>query len=385
MTEPSPDPLKTAPASQPEPAPTHLTAQASQSEAPVDHTAVALGLVEPLLVARAAQALGGSDRQLPGVARIQLAALRRDPKAGLHLSEPRFAAARAVVAQQLVQGCFDDICAVLGDNQDNPTLAQLTEAVGAVRPRYPSSVVNLTLALVADDGDAPASPLCAGLLADDPVFAAAQAAGREHQRATETAGKSRPHVSTRDKDERAARRRAQAAQRRQQAERSAAAHQRLRQERKRKNRSEAETGGPPGTTDALAGGVRSEAVRRRPLLTPAETDVFHTDDPRVGTVVTAEIPFTSGEPHRPETGSDRGGKWRPCVVVGVSDTELLVRAGYSEGGLQSRLWKSVPLRWWRQAGLDKQSWIANQTHRISLDKVGRTVGTLVDEDWNALW
>ena len=78
------------------------------------------------------------------------------------------------------------------------------------------------------------------------------------------------------------------------------------------------------------------------------------------------------------------GKVRPCVVVAGSPTHLLVRPGYSEGGVKSRDWKSVPVRHWRRSGL----------RPADVDRRGRRAGTppgegptgwLEPDDWNALW
>ncbi len=92
---------------------------------------------------------------------------------------------------------------------------------------------------------------------------------------------------------------------------------------------------------------------RRAALSPVQEEEFDRDDPWVAGVVFAWVPFDAAEPDQP--GID--GKVRPCVVVAGSPTHLLVRAGYSEGGVKSRDWKSVALRHWRPAGFDQPTWI----------------------------
>jgi len=75
---------------------------------------------------------------------------------------------------------------------------------------------------------------------------------------------------------------------------------------------------------------------------------------------------------------------RPCVVIAGSATHLLVRPGYSAGGVASRDWKSVPVRHWRQAGFDQPTWIDVVSVRVPRTESGPT-GWLEPDDWNALW
>ena len=119
---------------------------------------------------------------------------------------------------------------------------------------------------------------------------------------------------------------------------------------------------------------------RRATLTPAEETEFDRDDPWVTGVVYAWVPFDSVDPGHP----DLDGKTRPCVVVAGSATHLLVRAGYSESGVKSRDWKSVPVGHWRRAGFSQPTWIDVETVRIERPE-GAPLGWLETEDWNALW
>ena len=82
---------------------------------------------------------------------------------------------------------------------------------------------------------------------------------------------------------------------------------------------------------------------------------------------------------------EREGKSRRCVVVAGSPSHLLVRPGYSEGGIKSRDWKSVPLRHWRRAGFDRRPGSTSRPSGSLADQEQRPVGRLAPEDWNALW
>ncbi len=121
-------------------------------------------------------------------------------------------------------------------------------------------------------------------------------------------------------------------------------------------------------------------LTRRASLTPAQEDEFDRNDPWTTGVVYAWVTFDSVDPDQPEVE----GKSRRCVVVAGSSTGLLVRPGYSEGGMKSRDWKSVPLRHWKQAGFDQPTWIDSETLPVPRPEEG-PVGWLAPEDWNALW
>ncbi|MBV8463012.1 MAG: hypothetical protein JO368_06950, partial [Acidimicrobiales bacterium] len=137
------------------------------------------------------------------------------------------------------------------------------------------------------------------------------------------------------------------------------------------------------------------------------------DHPLVGSLVFLWVPFTAdrddeGDPETlddvavsPEGPTDDAkstdpvalvdpvapaeGKRRPCVVIGVSDDELLVRAGYSEGGRRSREWTSVALRNWRQVGLEQPTWIGADNLRLPRPDLSPPHPRLTIDDWNALW
>jgi hypothetical protein len=79
------------------------------------------------------------------------------------------------------------------------------------------------------------------------------------------------------------------------------------------------------------------------------------------------------------------GKMRRCVVVAGSEKGLLVRPGFSDGGVKSRDWTSVPLAHWRRSGFDQPTWIAVEVLSVPRDSDQVPVGWLSAEDWNALW
>jgi len=62
-----------------------------------------------------------------------------------------------------------------------------------------------------------------------------------------------------------------------------------------------------------------------------------------------------------------------------------VRPGYSEGGVKSRDWKSVPLSHWRRSGFDQPTWIDTEVLRVPRGPDQSPVGWLSGDDWNALW
>ena len=127
---------------------------------------------------------------------------------------------------------------------------------------------------------------------------------------------------------------------------------------------------------------RATAILRRPAqLTPAEEAAFERSDPLVGAVVFAWIPFYDRESEEPEHDE----KGRRCVVVAGSETEVLVRPGYSEGGALSEDWRATHLAHWSQAGFEQPTVIDVATVRVPRSDLGETVGRLSTDDWNALW
>ncbi|HEY5437670.1 MAG TPA: hypothetical protein VIJ99_02085 [Acidimicrobiales bacterium] len=117
--------------------------------------------------------------------------------------------------------------------------------------------------------------------------------------------------------------------------------------------------------------------RRRVLLTPSEIERFDPDDVLTGTVVIAEVPFDSTDPSVPEQKA----KERPSLVVGASDSALLVRPIYSNPSPTR-----VTFGAWRRLGLDHVCYVDDARVVVpvtSVDSLER-LGRLSDPEWNAL-
>ncbi len=159
------------------------------------------------------------------------------------------------------------------------------------------------------------------------------------------------------------------------------AGEQMRQARKQ-GRASRPTASDPGSVGAEPAVARTvPRFRRKATLTPVEEAEFDRDDPWTGGVVFVWVPFDGVDPSQ----STLDGKARRCVVVAGSPTRLLVRPGYSEQGSKSRDWTSVPLRYWRQAGFDRPTWIDTGSLRVPRDEAQPPSGWLTQEDWNALW
>jgi hypothetical protein len=103
------------------------------------------------------------------------------------------------------------------------------------------------------------------------------------------------------------------------------------------------------------------------------------DDPLIGATVVAYIPFND-----PEDGHLTG-KHRPSVVIAAAGADqLVVRPCYSEGGLQSRTWRSVEIKDPRAAGLDKGGYVSSEEFAVDRTDIGDQIGRLAREDWNML-
>ncbi len=308
-----------------------------------------------------------------------LAALRkhRDPLSVLGRAQYRVALPYA--AAVLAEPCLAAVIEVLGDHADDPTRQQLLEAVDSVGDEFDDETIAVMLASVAD-GDMAASDLCFTILDTDERFGVTDWERFQRHEPAPTESKAPAPVSDEQREARRAKKQRDADERRRVAEAKAKAAEQVRQARKKERATTAERRPEPGPTDRPAVSTVPSMGRRRALLTPLEDEEFDRDDPWSAGVVLAWVRFDGADSDEP--GLE--GKIRPCVVIAGSPTHLLVRPGYSEGGVRSRDWKSVPVRYWRQSGFDQPTWIDVDAVRVTRPADGPT-GWLEPDDWNALW
>jgi hypothetical protein len=322
------------------------------------------------------------------------------------------------VATAIADDCLSRTIEELGDASEDPTREQLLSALDRVRDQYSDVTIAVMLATVAGAG-MPASDLCFAILSEDERFGLSDAAEPEadpdddapdHPNGDDDPGHPDPTAAGADgnparsaqptsgteavavaqRDARRVRRRQEAEAKRKRSEVSRQAAEQARRARK-----QGRSGSPPPSGQGERRPppvVVSSAPRltRRALLTPAEKEEFDTGDPWVAGVVVAWVPFDAGHPDElsdlDQPGTSAGdGKERPCVVIAGSPEHLLVRPGYSEGGLISRDWRSTPLRHWRSAGFERPTWVDHGARRISREGVHAPQFWLVPDDWNALW
>jgi len=320
--------------------------------------------------------------QSPKAVTNALNALRkhRDP-AGV-VTRPQYRAALPYLAAVLADACLSRTIEALGDHSDDPTREQLLVAIEEVRGSFSDITIGVMLASVAD-GDMPASDLCFQLATSDERFGLTDWAAQEE---TAPKGPARSPVdratTPEQREARRLKKQRDAEERRRKMEAARKAGEQVRRARKERSSTAGAAAGA-GTEPSSAGREASVAPRltRRASLTPAEEDEFDRQDPWSSAVIFAWVPFDSADPDHPELD----GKSRRCVVVAGSPTDLLVRPGYSDGGMKSRDWKSVPLRHWRRAGFDQPTWIDSETLRVPRPSEGGPVGWLDPEDWNSLW
>ena len=279
---------------------------------------------------------------------------------------------------------------MLGDHSDDPSREQLLDALDQVSGSFSSGTIGVMLASVAD-GQMPASDLCFEVAAGDERFGLTGWAVDEPRGAQRPAAAPVERATTPEQREaRRLKKQKDAEERRRKMDAARKAGEQVRRARKQER-----TGAAAAAASAsnAAGGTRPEGtaagreasvtprLTRRASLTPAQEEEFDRNDQWVAGVVFAWIPFDTADPDRP----DLDGKSRRCVVVAGSPADLLVRPGYSEGGIKSRDWKSVPLRHWKQAGFDQPTWIDSEAVRVPRPADEGPLGWLAPEDWNALW
>lgn len=328
--------------------------------------------------------------QLHPALRTALGRLRsaKDPAAMLDL--PHFQPALEYVGQAVTLDCLEATRQALGDSADHPTAGQLRAAVEEISERYATEVIAVLLALTAAI-DAPAAPACDEILGDDPAYGlreedlgptesptpqptqpAQPARPTQPARSAQTAEPVQPTVSARSaRDRKRTRKSGPAAQ----------AHQPWKKAKPAASDRPQETASEPASDlpRPVPPEVAPSGGRRPAHLTAGQASRFDTRDDWVGAVVLAEIPYGPSEDEHAHFGS----KDRPCVVIAGNAAALLVRPGYT-GRFQRDDWRSVPIRGWHRAGLDRQTWIDAEVHEVKRDSVS-FLGRLNDTDWNALW
>jgi len=93
-----------------------------------------------------------------------------------------------------------------------------------------------------------------------------------------------------------------------------------------------------------------------------------------GSVIQAYIAYDSADP-------EAGGKWRPCVVIAAGPKAFLVRACYSKSRKYAKLWRSVLLDDWKDAGLRVESYVGPDRDVVPR-KNATIIGQLTVRDWN---
>lgn len=315
-------------------------------------------------------------RESPELSHVLHAAVKLSPPALERMPKPWIALKRADMSAQLelAHALTEDVLEAtrdaLGDAADEPTVEQLREVLDALIERFGAVRVTLLLAVVAA-GAGPAADACDEVLDTDERLALDEAAP-----ARPVASTPAKQVAPEVKDQRKARREEQKAAKAKKVADAARAKEALRERIRERSAADAPAEQPTPTV------VREVIVApRAPAVTPSEARRFDIDHALVMAVVIATVRFYGRDPDHPEL--DR--KQRPCVVVGVAKDALLVRPGYSDGGMQSRQWQSHQLRDWSQAGLDGPTWIETKSHIVRRNEASEPLGYLTVHDWNALW
>ena len=324
----------------------------------------------------------GADPRVPIAKPIAnaLAALQKHRDPSTVLGKAQYRAALPFAAAAYAEPCLAAVIEALGDHADEPTREQLLEAIDAVTADYDDVSVTVMLASVAD-GQMAASDLCFAILDSDGRFGLP--GWQQFERPVADPAAARPTMAAgateEQREARRAKKQRESEQRRRKAGVAAKASEQVRLARKRERAAASDRPSvSPGP--AVPGPVLPTMGRRRAVLTPLEEAEFDRDDPWSAGVVMAWVPYDAKDPDHP----DLTGKVRPCVVLAGSPKRLLVRPGYSAGGVKSRDWKSHPVRHWRQAGFDEPTWIDVDAVPVTRPEIGPN-GFLESDDWNALW
>lgn len=337
-------------------------------------------------VHRAVRALPRNRQQdLARILRVPLTALTEAPTAAALLRRRARRMKRDLLSRlgrDVIAVCAAETVDALGDRAGDPSVDDLLGVLDPIVGAWGTRLVALLLAATVD-GDFPARQACEHLLDHDPRFALDALGPEQIDEARRRAG-ARVRAPEDDGDratKRDERRRRQEQRARQPTRSARLARPAVRQRYRR--RAEAQ---PPGeeapaaepVTPGPPGSGATELPRRRVRVT-GRFDGVRYDDLLVGAVVVAFVAFRD-----PDTG-EPGGKHRPCVVIATcSGDRLVVRPCYSEGGRQSRNWRSVRISDPRAAGLDRNGYVSSAEYAVPRSRVTGPIGRLTREDWNML-
>jgi len=282
------------------------------------------------------------------------------------------------VAVGLTSRVREEAIDALGDASENPTYEELTAVLDDLVAAHGAPLVALMLAGIADGGFR-AAEVCGRVLDEDPRFAP-EALGPVREPTERSRGpvvRAPAPVDDAKREER--RRRKQAAK---QQRRPGAPPPRPKRTRRTDAPTPAEPSAaatdPPAAASVTARSTttREEAPRRVVRVTGIYDGVEYTD-PLIGSVVTATI--------RWQNESGEGEKIRPGVVIATcAGDRIIIRPCYSEGGMRSRDWRSVPVSDALAAGLDRNSFVGSDEQAVDRIDVSAPIGRLARVDWNAL-
>ena len=305
-----------------------------------------------------------------------------------------YRAALPYLAVAIADPCLSRTIEVLGEHSDDPDRDQLDAALDVIVTEFPASTVAVMLASVAES-DMPASDLCFELAVGEDRFGLtdwSEFEDRPSQAPSAPAPAGGASPEQREARRLKKQRDAEERRRRQQVAREAGEQVRRAKKRERAQAADradraghdGDRGHPVAPSVAPSAGS-APRLTRRAALTPLQEEEFDRGDPWVAGVVFAWVPFDPDPDQQDPAHPDVDGKMRRCVVIAGSPTHLLVRPGYSEGGVKSRDWKSVPLGHWRRSGFDQPTWIDIEVLAVPRDQERAPIGWLSPEDWNALW
>lgn len=295
----------------------------------------------------------------------------------------------AAVGRELADACVAETIVALGEHHDRPSYDDLLGVLDPLCERWGVRIVALMLAATAD-GEFNAADVCAQMLDEDPRFALDALGPVEPDTPPPTIHAVAPTASEAELAvKRELRRQRRASKKAKQPTKRVEPHSYRRKRAPEdasepaQNRSEERALPPsppsppsgPSATSPLS--APSAPMRRATVI--GKYDDLRYDDEMISAVVHVFIPFQ--EP----TDEGEEGKRRPCVVIAsCAPDSLVVRPCYSEGGARADDWRSVRVTKPLVAGLDKNSYVANEEFVIARAQAGPARGWLDRDDWNAL-
>lgn len=263
----------------------------------------------------------------------------------------------------LVERAADEASLILGDRYHDPSIEDIERLTPVLIERCGTTVTRLLYAVVVDD-ERPAANKIRELLEHGPLAIPCHVPSQSPCQTSATLVNA---VDPAVREQRRARDRVRRAARATRVAQVTHARRRPTHRPKRVNVVSAQVTTPHAVTPP--------AISKRVHPHIAHYRGFSGTGADVGAVVVVFIPFSGLQ------AGDGKGKIRPALVIASNRSTYIVRPLYSNARHYAGAWRAVHIGDWREAGLQKRSFVGDELHRVKRSAC-RRIGRFTLMDWN---